>query len=563
MSKQTLRDYQQRGLEIAVRHVRESRPGSKLLLAAPCATGKGTLQLDLLEELRQMGRDAWLTTPSIEIMRGNLERMGLACPDNGDAVADLAWRHSFTTPVRLLNRIAKGEVQPPEVLIVDEVHSFVDSNTVPDQLFAICAESRWIGFTATPYRATAKGTDALRALWGEPEWLLRLPEAVSKSHILAPELVLRALVDDDLIRVVGGEIDASGAEAAYEDRLAGLVEIVREQHSDGRRIVVSVPGTSTARSLAEALEASGVPASAVLQDTPGAERMAIYADARHGEARRVLVQIRVLSVGADLPELDCLIDAQPTMSPVLWLQTVGRIMRQAKGKRRPRLIATNRNVERWVHLLEGVVPAGAAAVESQEAFGGPTQRGGGARALGFENLAAKKMLKVPLVDGGYLSFYSLTTLEDGSAVDYFVAWLPGATKPMAARRENKRSSERTEFGNLKTLYGKWEPCELASDLSGFSTSNRRESMSEKQAAWWAKSAAYVGLAPTDPFGEQLELSGREFAALPVAKDCKWYYGERQQRAGSASKSERGSAQVSTGGMGLADAFALLAAGGVE
>lgn len=551
---QVLRPYQQQALDDALAFVGDAKPGAKRLYAAPCATGKGTLQLATLRELRARGLCAWLVTPSIEIIRGNLDRLGREVPENAEACATAAFALGITTPVRLLNRLAAGEIEPPQVLLVDEVHSFVDSNSVPDTLFALLADAVWLGYTATPFRATAKGTDALRGIWGEPQWLLRLPGAVQAGHIHAPTISIHPLVDDDAIVIRGGEIDAHVAGEGYQERIDALAALAVTQRDEGRHVCVAVPDTATACMLVQAVERSGAPAAAVLQDTSGAERASVY-ERVQGPERCVLVQIRVLSVGADLPRLDTLIDAQPTLSPVLWLQTVGRVQRRAEGKSGARLIVTNRNLERHAHLLEGLVPS-AKVAEAQEAFGFPSARAGGASALGFEKLNKYKQLAVRLLAGGWLTFYALSApdpSEEGAYAEFFVAFLPGAHTPLAAKRRIAHvAGERTAYGTPRRSYGKWQRCEVPADLSGFTSSSRREGISEKQRAWWERSARGKGLCPEDAES----LAGREFAALPVACDAGFSY--HTPREASTSGEVASAAKPATHSLKtLADAFAAL------
>ena len=534
---QKLRDYQQETLTKIIEWLdRDSRSGPtasrsgptasrsgpmRKLVAAPCGAGKGTLQLALVEARRSAGISCWLLTPSIEIMRGNLERLGFPVPTSSEGVARECFELGITTPVRFCNRLCSGEIEAPEEVIWDEVHGAIESNTIPSQLFALLAESKWVGFTATPYRATGKATEELISQWGQPEWMLRIPEAVERGFILAPNIEMRPLVDDDAIKLVNGDIDVRSSEAEYGERMTALCELIREKHSLGHRVIVSVPGTAMARELETELDVGNPTMEpftyAVLQNTTGAQRAEIYQAAQYAEHRPVIIQIRVLSVGVDLPAMDCLIDCQPTLSGLLWLQSTGRIQRTHPGKKQPLLVVTNRNLERHAHLLEGLVPQ-RISVEAQEAFGKPSKRAGGASSIGFENLSKYKQLSVALRDGGWLTFYNLhapdPTQPPGSFAEFFVGWLPGRSEPLAAKRSTVR---REKDGSYKN--GRWVRCSVPSDLSGFGTSKRTSGLSDKQKAWWERSAEAKGLAPE----EAERITGREFTALPVACDARFHY----------------------------------------
>ena len=59
---------------------------------------------------------------------------------------------------------------------------------------------------------------------------------------------------------------------------------------------------------------------------PNAERKEIIGDFKSGKLR-IVVQVNILSVGFDHPELDCIITGRPTASLSWWYQFVGRVTR--------------------------------------------------------------------------------------------------------------------------------------------------------------------------------------------------------------------------------------------
>jgi DNA repair protein RadD len=522
-----LRPYQSRELTASLDFVRSAAPGAKRLIVAPCGSGKGTLQLSTLDALRREGRDAWLITPSLEIIRGNISRLGREVPESGEALARAAWDIGITTPVRLMNRLASGEVQAPEVVLWDEVHGAVESNSVPDTLFTLLAEARWLGYTATPFRATARGTAALLELWGEPTVLLTLPQAQAGGFVMTPRFAIVPLVDDDAVNLTNGELDAAEVTAAYSDQLSALVDLIHEQVIDGRRTVVAVSTTATALQLAAEMESRGVEARTILQDTTPADRAAAYALAEAGGC--VLIQIRVLSTGVDLPALDCLVDAQPTLSPVLWLQTTGRVMRTHPGKAIPLVLTTNRNLERFHYLMEGLVPS-AVVAEAQEAFGSPSPRAGGGRTLGFERLSRFRQLRVRLDAGGWLTFYNLFTKDGGKYREFFVGFAPWTDPSADASRDPQRAVYCASRVTGQGHYGKWARVPVPAELSGFGTSSRTQDLSAKMRSWWERGAKAKGLVEED----HQTVDRRDFVALPVACDARWNYHPPRDRTATPS-----------------------------
>jgi hypothetical protein len=307
------------------------------------------------------------------------------------------------------------------------------------------------------------------------------------------------------------------ASAACLSRVEALAELVDTRYADAggttpagetvTRFVatptcISVPSSEVAGALVEALDRRGIEAHWVSQDTPAVLRARAYDRARgHGA---VIVSIKVLAEGVDLPWLRRLVDARPTMSPVAWVQQLGRVMRP--GPQRPHYVCVCRNLERHAYLLSGAVPREAFAL-AQAAFGAPSKRGG-VRALGLEALRDFKAIELPLAGGatGYMYMLYTADRERGITTEYVAILDPTHEEPIVASRQNVlRPGEPAKWG----VYA---ACAVPLDLDGFATSGHRGECSPAQVDWWQRSAERHGL---DPGAARAGLSRRAFAALPV------------------------------------------------
>lgn len=554
---QRLRPYQIRGVIDAVQFVQIARENPRAprlrCYTAPTGTGKGTLQLALLKALRAEGLDAWILTPSLEIVRGFLERLDVDTSGGSASLAKRAFEYGIATGTRFINRVVKGEIPVPDVIVIDEVHEFVEKNSIPETILNVVGDIPLIGYTATPYRATPRETKAFRDLWGEPFVLLTLKDAIDQGYLAFPEFRIFPLVDDDQVKVTRGEFSARSLASVTMSRLADLAKLVadflwwvaggdpeqKKQRKKDRALrvtddpeldldtlcyglvdlydatnkrfdkptMVSVSSTSVAHDLAERLVRQWrVPAFPVTQQTKAQSRAKIYKVCQEGRA--VLIQISVLTRGADLPGMRRLIDAQPTMSPVRWIQTIGRVMRP--GDVPSEVIVTNRNLERHSYLLSGFVPTGT-VVEAQQAFGGASVRSG-AREIGLEPLARFKGTRVPLEAGGEATVYMVYSADKtGTITDYCVVITPGKSTPLVARRQRVPTASA-----LKPYeYGPWRRCVLPSDFTGYASAQKRP-LSDKQKVWWRRSATKHGLK-----GDAWErITQHQFQLLPVLRDLR-------------------------------------------
>lgn len=504
--RQRLRPYQAAALERAITFAESAPAGARKLYCAPTGSGKGSLQLALLRALRAGGVDALLVSPSLEVLRGVVERCGGTPAPAEDALVAQAELCYATTPTRLRNRILDGSRGMPELLLYDEAHHATEAGEVSGTLQALSSDAVWLGFTATPYRASPRETAALHALWGEPEELLTLGEAVAGGFVALPSCRVVPLLDDDLVKIQGGEFQVRDASAAWGDgkpssRLAALADLLAAIGTSPPTVCV-VPGTDTAALLVDACEARGLRAVAVTQATRAPDRAAAYAACAAGEA--LLVSIRVLGEGVDFPWLRRYVDASPTTSPVAFLQRLGRIMRPC-GEQPAEYVCTNRNLERHAYLLAGLLPRAQVAA-AQQAFGPSPSKRTAARVVGLEKLGKFKPALFPLVDGVTGHMYALQCGREGGRMELVCVVDPAAPKPLYAARQLDYAKDGPG------RYGPWQQLDsLPEGLEGFGSLPGGGEATAKQREWWRKAARSRGLDES----AAATLTRKQFQVLPV------------------------------------------------
>ena len=118
----------------------------------------------------------------------------------------------------------------------------------------------------------------------------------------------------------GAEYTNDSIARSYENQNIGnkIVKKIAELQ-DRKSILVAVPTIEQATNLAKRIPSAAV----VHGGTPKDERKRIIEEFRNQQIR-VIVQVNVLTVGFDYPELDCLITGRPTASISWWYQFVGR-----------------------------------------------------------------------------------------------------------------------------------------------------------------------------------------------------------------------------------------------
>lgn len=490
----TLRPYQAAAVADAIEFLRGG--GERRCYASPTGTGKSYVLSSILDAVP----DACLVTPRLEIVASILAKRGVDTDRLSEQrLVRLGIEHRITTPMRARNYLENGKLGWwPKILLIDEVHH---STALTYQELALLAGQQMIGLTATPYRGTPAGTREFLEFWGEPRWIITLAEAAARGDLAFPRFAFWPLLDDDEIEVQGGEFKVTSVQAfsktLFEDLGGRLAQFFKEGRWD-RPTMLSVSSVALATDAVRTFERLGLPSVAVVGSTTRADRLEAFA--RVVDRSALLVQVGVVSEGVDLP-IRRLIDCSPTMSPVRWIQQLGRITRPSEEP--PECYVCCRNLERHAYLLDGVLPESVVR-ESQVAFPAASKRAA-SRVVGLERIGRFRPVPIPLVERLTGSLYSMQRIEGHHVHEYTIFLHPARAEPLVATRVNDRSTG---------TYGKWKQIDELPDFKGGVASTPSGEMSEKQAEWWRKAAARHGLDP------DAKVNRKQFQALPVLSDLK-------------------------------------------
>lgn len=494
--KYELRDRQAWGVADAVSFINQG--GKRRCYAAPTGYGKSIMELAIQERLEECA----IITPRVEIIRGILDKRGEEVEELSlNQVIDLGeYRHVFT-PIRYRNHLRKGK-RAHRRLILDEVHH---ANAMTYQELNVMApDSQWLGFTATPYRGTPRSTIEFLTTWGEPVWVITLRDAIRDGFVSLPRFRVIPILDDDCIEVSNGEFRVSACDTAIATRIDAIVSLL--SGTIDRPTMVALGSVEQCTMVHNACKDAGIKTAVVTGETPDHARQRAFEDTV--ACKRILLQIQVVGEGVDLP-LRRLIDVAPTLSPVLFMQRVGRITRPS-GER-PEYIGLCRNMERHGYLWQGLIPD-AKIREIQGAFNGKvSMRSQNIRAVGFEKIGKFRPVELPLSGGLKGSMYAFQVVqEDGIIQEYMILLHPGCVESLIASRLVS-----TESG-----WGQWQRIEEIPDLSGgIARTYPNRELTPKQSQWWLKAAERHGL------DSQVMPNSKVFQVLPMLTNLRMRVGE--------------------------------------
>ena len=226
---------------------------------------------------------------------------------------------------------------PPDhfdVVIIDEFHH-AEAQTY-QRLLEHLKPRELLGLTATPERAD--GGDILRWFGGRITAELRLWDAIDQRR-LVPFAYYGTSDGTDLTRVPfrrGTGYDVAGLTQLYTANDAWVrlvIRQVRDRVADPLRMralgfCVSV---DHARFMERKFGEAGFAARAIWADTPRHEREDALRQLRERELQ-VVFSVDLFNEGVDVPAVDTLLMLRPTDSATLFLQQLGRGLRQHPGK---------------------------------------------------------------------------------------------------------------------------------------------------------------------------------------------------------------------------------------
>jgi superfamily II DNA or RNA helicase len=244
------------------------------------------------------------------------------------------WRHVFAS-VQSLAQLDPEHLRPDafDIVIVDEFHHA--AATTYSDLLNYLKPKILLGLTATPERADGKSV--LGWFDGRIAIELRLWEALERG-LLCPFHYFGLHDNTDLSHVTWSRrgYDVAELEHLYTGnhaRAALVAQAIQDKIADPRRMralgfCVSI---AHAEFMAREFNRIGLPSAAVSSESGRQDRDGALRKLRTREVN-VVFAVDLFNEGVDLPEIDTVLFLRPTESATVFLQQLGRGLRQSEGK---------------------------------------------------------------------------------------------------------------------------------------------------------------------------------------------------------------------------------------
>lgn len=234
------------------------------------------------------------------------------------------------------------------IWIQDEAAHVLKNNKWGKALLSF-PNAKGIGFTATPQRLDKRGlgthADGLfdTMILGPSSKYLINEGHLSKYKIVVPpgdyeRHLKKASEGSDFTR-------EAMAVASRESCIVGDVVKNYLKFSENKQTIVFASDIESAFKFEQEFIANGVSAKTLTGETPDQERSQGIIDFEN-ETTKVLINVDLFDEGFDVPGIECVIMARPTMSIGKYLQCIGRGLRVKKGKPHAIIIDHVGNIKR-------------------------------------------------------------------------------------------------------------------------------------------------------------------------------------------------------------------------
>ena len=335
-----LRPYQQEAANQAVLKVIE---GHDPLVALPTGAGKTYTIASMIQQLEALGNKNFLILSHVkEILQQNQVSIEKALGRHVNV-------YSAGLDRKQIGAITVAGIQSAyrsphkfkhfNIIIIDEAHLISKkSESMYQKFFEAIGDHTKIGLTATPFRLGSGyiyGKDQLfDCLAYDCTSKDEFNKLIDQGYLC--DLVTKGTkkkLSVEGVATIGGDFNEKQL-AAANDIEAITNECIKEiidRGSDRKKWLIFAIDIHHAEHIAEALIREGIP-TMVIHSKMEQDRDSIIRRFKDGH-HRCIVNVNILTTGFDVPDIDLVALLRPTKSPVLHVQTIGRGMRVAPGKK--------------------------------------------------------------------------------------------------------------------------------------------------------------------------------------------------------------------------------------
>lgn len=357
------RKYQKEAINSALYNIKNYK--KPFIIQAATGAGKSVIIAGIAKELNE---PTLILQPSKEILEQNFNKL-LSYGINDVAI------YSASMNSKCLDKYVYATIgsiyKKPELfvgyknVIIDECHLVSPKNITGMYMtfFKNIKCENICGLTATPYRVEQKYikegselyyTASLKMInrifpffFKKISYKIETKELIDEKY-LSPIIYQTTPIDTSslVVNSTGADFTEESIEKFWSnDKISQIVESIVNIDKKHKRNLVFCSSIRQATNVLNMANALNINIAMVTGTTPSAQRTSIVNDFKSGKIKHIL-NVGVFTTGFDVPELDSILLARPTMSLGLYYQMIGRGVR---------LDPSNKNKILYVYDLSGNV----------------------------------------------------------------------------------------------------------------------------------------------------------------------------------------------------------------
>jgi DNA repair protein RadD len=341
----TLRPYQNESIDSTLRYLGES--DGNPLIVLPTGTGKSIVIAEFCRQILKQWPDSkiLIVTHVRELIKQNHDELKNLWPEADAGINSAGLKKREFAPsivfcgIQSVYKKASGFTKV-DLVLVDEAHLIPRKTNTMYQKFLnnlkiMNPHVRVIGLTATPYRLDSgllHSGDG--ALFDGISYEADLKDMVEQGYLT--KLVSKqpkTRLDVSQVGIRGGEFIPGELEKAVNrsDVNESVVREILTYGANRKSWLIFCSGVAHATNVATIIRRYGVSCETIFGDTPSNERDRIVREFKQGKIQ-ALASMGVLTTGFNAPAVDLLAILRPTQSTGLYIQIMGRGMRNSSGK---------------------------------------------------------------------------------------------------------------------------------------------------------------------------------------------------------------------------------------
>ncbi|RTL04839.1 DEAD/DEAH box helicase [Candidatus Dependentiae bacterium] len=341
-----LRDYQKEAVEKGVWGL--TKYNKPFIIMAATGAGKSLIIADICHKI---DKPILILQPNKEILEQNYDKLLSYDPTIEAGIYSASkgrkeiTKFTFATIGSIYKKPEK--FKDFKYVIIDECHG-LDPKNVDGMLTSFLKAigvTAVCGLTATPYRIVQKYYEDEKGLvWytGHLKMINRIYPFFFKKivyKIETAELIKQGYLSPidyfvDKTDLSSLKMNKSGTDFTEEslkrfwnnDRLRRIAQAVEYSDKHNKKTLIFCSSITQAKNAMSLCKALGLPVDMVDGKTPAKDRERAVMSFKHGQTKH-LFNVGVFTTGFDVPDLNCIILARPTMSLALYYQMIGRGVR--------------------------------------------------------------------------------------------------------------------------------------------------------------------------------------------------------------------------------------------